>query len=298
MTTFLQLALSGLALGCIYALVALGFTIIYKASRVINFAQGELLLVGAYLISSFTLDWKLPFVLAVAGAVALTAGIGVLFERIILRRMVGRPAFSIVMITIGLDIVLRSLVTVRWGYDVRVVGDPWGSSGFVAGGVRFDWVALLTIAFTALAVALLFLFFHYTRYGVAMRATALDQEAALAVGIRVRTIYALAWAIAGALATMGGLFLGAFPRNLEPTTGFIALRAFPAIILGGLDSTIGAVVGGVVIGLIEVLTAGYQPQYAPWLGKNFHVVAAYLVMLAVLLVRPYGLFGTREVERV
>jgi branched-chain amino acid transport system permease protein len=297
-TTFLQLTFSGFALGCIYALVALGFTIIYKASRVINFAQGELLLVGAYLISSFSLDWKLPFLVAVAGAVAITAGIGVLFERVILRRMIGRPTFSIVMITIGLDIVLRSLVTVRWGYDVRSMGDPWGSSGLTAGGVRFDAVALATIACTALTVALLYLFFHYTRYGVAMRATALDQEAALAVGIRVRTVYALAWAAAGALATVGGLFLGAFPRTLDPTTGFIALRAFPAIILGGLDSTMGAVVGGVVIGLIEVLTAGYQPQYAPWLGKNFHVVAAYLVMLAVLLVRPYGLFGTREVERV
>ncbi len=298
MTTFLQLSFSGFSLGCIYALVALGFTIIYKASRVINFAQGEFLLVGAYLISSFALDWKLPFLLAVALALLLTAGIGILFERLVLRRMVGRPPFSIVMITIGLDIVLRSLVTVRWGYDVRVIGDPWGASGFTTAGVRFDWAALWTIGFTIATIALLFLFFQYTRYGVAMRATALDQEAALAVGIRVRTIYALAWAIAGAVATAGGLFLAGFPRNLDPTTGFVALRAFPAIIVGGLDSTLGAVVGGTLIGLIEVLTAGYQPQVAPWLGKNFHVVAPYVVMLGVLLVRPYGLFGTREVERV
>lgn len=298
MTTFLQLSFSGLALGCIYALVALGFTIIYKASRVINFAQGELLLVGAYLISSFALDWKLPFVIAVALALGCTAGIGVLFERLILRRMVGRPAFSIVMITIGLDIVLRSLVTVRWGYNVRLVGDPWGSSGFSAAGLRFDLVALWTIGVTIAAVVLLFLFFRYTRYGIAMRATALDQEAARAVGIRVSTIIALAWGIAGVVATTGGLFLAGFPRNLDPSAGFVALRAFPAIIVGGLDSTLGAVVGGVLIGLIEVLTAGYQPQYAPWLGKNFHVVAAYVVMLVVLLVRPYGLFGTPEVERV
>lgn len=298
MTTFLQLSFSGLALGCVYALVALGFTIIYKASRVINFAQGELLLVGAYLISSFALDWKLPFLIAVALALGCTAGIGVLFERFILRQMVGRPAFSIVMITIGLDIVLRSLVTVRWGYNVRLIGDPWSSSGITAAGLRFDWVALWTIGVTVAAVGLLFLFFRYTRYGVAMRATAFDPETARAVGIRVNTIIALAWGIAGVVATTGGLFLAGFPRNLDPTTGFVALRAFPAIIVGGLDSTLGAVVGGVLIGLIEVLTAGYQPQYAPWLGKNFHVVAAYVVMLVVLLVRPYGLFGTPEVERV
>ncbi len=298
MTNFLQLAFSGFALGCIYALVALGFTIIYKASRVINFAQGELLLVGAYLISSFSLDWKLPFALAVAVALAITAAIGILFERFILRRMVGRPPFSIVMITIGLDIVLLSAVTVRWGYNVRVGGDPWGSSGFSAAGLRFDWVALWTIGVTAVAVFLLFLFFRYTRYGVAMRATAFDQEAALAVGIRVRTMYAIAWAFAAMVATIGGVFLAGFPRNLDPATGLVALRAFPAIIVGGLDSTLGAVVGGIVIGLIEVLTAGYQPELAPWLGKNFHVVAAYVVMLLVLLVRPYGLFGTPEVERV
>jgi len=298
MTNFLQLAFAGLALGCIYALVALGFTIIYKASRVINFAQGELLLVGAYLISSFALDWKLPFAIAVPLAVAITAGIAILFERVVLRRMVGRPPFSIVMITIGLDIVLRSAVTIRWGYDVRLIGDPLGASGFTSAGIRLDWISLWTIGFTVAAVGLLYLFFQYTRYGVAMRATALDQEAALAVGIRVRTIYALAWAIAGALATIGGLFLAGFPRNLDPATGFVALRAFPAIIVGGLDSTLGAVVGGILIGSIEVLTAGYQPQYAPWLGKNFYVVAAYVVMLLVLLIRPYGLFGTREVERV
>jgi branched-chain amino acid transport system permease protein len=298
MTTFLQLGFAGLALGAIYALIAIGFAIIYKASRVINFAQGELLLVGAYLISSFTLDWKIPFVLAVAFALAITAGIGVLFQRVVLSRMVGRPVFAIVMITIGLDIILRSLVTVRWGYDVRLVGDPWGSSGFSAGGVRFDWVAILTIGATAMVVALLFLFFRYSRYGVAIRATALDQEAALAVGIRVSTVYALAWAIAAVVATIGGLFLAGYPRNLDPTAGFVALRAFPAIIVGGLDSTLGALVGGLLIGLIEVLTAGYQPQFAPWLGKNFYAVAAYVVMLGVLLVRPYGLFGTPEVERV
>ena len=295
---FKVILVTGLTVGSIYAIYGLGITLIYKASRVINFAQGELLLVGAYLISSFALDWKLPFVIAVALALGCTAGIGVLFERLILRRMVGRPAFSIVMITIGLDIVLRSLVTVRWGYNVRLVGDPWGSSGFSAAGLRFDLVALWTIGVTIAAVVLLFLFFRYTRYGIAMRATALDQEAARAVGIRVSTIIALAWGIAGVVATTGGLFLAGFPRNLDPSAGFVALRAFPAIIVGGLDSTLGAVVGGVLIGLIEVLTAGYQPQYAPWLGKNFHVVAAYVVMLVVLLVRPYGLFGTPEVERV
>jgi branched-chain amino acid transport system permease protein len=293
MTAFLQLLFQGFALGCIYALVAVGFTVIYRASQVINFAQGSLLLVGAYLIS--VLATALPFALAVIAAIALLALGGVAFQLIVLQRVLGQPVFVLVMITIGLSIVIDSAIPAIFGSNARILGDPWGASAVHAGGVTFNWVRIWTVVCTGLILAGYFLFERFSRYGLAMRATAADEEAALAVGVPVRRVYALTWAIAGGVAAMGGLFLGGFPSSVNPSLGDVALRAFPAIILGGLDSLPGAVVGGIVIGIVEVLTSAYAPG---WLGNNFSDVAPYLLMIIVLLVRPYGLFGTRPVERV
>jgi branched-chain amino acid transport system permease protein len=295
MTAFLQLLFQGLALGCVYALVALGFTVIYRASQVINFAQGSLLLVGAYLVSVFATGLGLPFVLAVIVAIALLAAGSVLFQVIVLQRVLGQPVFVLVMITIGLSIVIDSAIPAIFGANSRILGDPWGASAVHAGGVTFNWVRIWTVACTALILALYFAFDRFSRYGLAMRATASDQEAALAVGVPIRRVYALTWAIAGGVAVVGGVFLSGFPSSVNPSLGDVALLAFPAIILGGLDSPPGAVVGGIAIGVIQILTSGYAPG---WLGNNFADVAPYIVMILVLLVRPYGLFGTRPVERV
>lgn len=298
MSDFLQLLFQGLALGAIYALVALGFVIVFKATDVINFAHGELMLLGAYFVYAFRNEAALPFIIAVPLAIAVMGGVGWGVERTILRRMVGEPVFAVVMITIGLAIILRQVVTAKWGFGDKTISDPWGASRFQIGDVHFNVVSLVTIIVAALVLMLFFAFFRYSKLGVAMRATAFDQEAALAVGIPVSRVYALSWVIASAVAAIGGVFIAAFPSSLNPSLGFAALRAFPAAILGGLDSPGGAVLGGVIIGVVEVLVQGYQPQYAPWLGNNFHVVAAYTLMIVVLMVRPYGLFGTREVERV
>ncbi|HEV7680196.1 MAG TPA: branched-chain amino acid ABC transporter permease [Candidatus Dormibacteraeota bacterium] len=298
MTTFLQLLVAGIALGCIYALVALGFTIIYRASQVINFAQGAFLLLGAYLVSWFALDRHYPFGIAVLLALAITVGIAVLFQTVVLRFTVGQPIFTVVMITIGLNIVLRGVVPGLFGDTQRSIGDPWGSTQLSLGSVVIGWAKVWTIVVTLLILAGFFAFDRYSRYGLAMRATAIDEEAAMAVGVPTRRVYALAWGLAGAVATIGGFFLAAFPNSLDPTIDSIALLAFPAIILGGLGSPLGAVVGGLIIGLVEVMTSGYQPNYAAWLGQGFSTVAPYIVMILVLLVRPYGLFGTRPVERV
>jgi branched-chain amino acid transport system permease protein len=292
----------GLALGCTYALVALGFTIVYKSSGVINFAQGELLLVGAYIVSASVFEYHLNFFLALLIALLGTIAIGVLFERFVLRRMIGRPVFSILMITIGLDILLRTLVTVRIGARYVVPAPaPFDIYGGVnVGGVHFGTPQLVTIGLTALCCLGLFLFFRYTKYGLAMRATALDQEAALATGLNVRLVYALAWGIAAALATLGGVLLplenGA--GSFDITLGAIALAAFPAIILGGLDSIPGAVVGGILIGITQQFFNRYDDFFAPTLGPGVYAVAPYVLMILVLLIRPYGLFGTRKVERV
>ncbi len=299
MTDFIQNCFAGIAVGCIYALVALGFAIIYRASEVINFAQGELLLVGAYLVFTGVFFWHLNFFLALLIGILGTVLIGILFERFVLRRMIGRPVFSILMITIGLDTILSSGVIVIWGSGLRAPAIPYilGSS-FKFGGVTYGVNEIWTIIVTILLCAVLYFFFRYTKYGLAMRATAIDQEAALALGIKVRVVYALAWGIAGAIATIGGVFLAAHRFTFDPSLGSIALFAFPAIILGGLDSIPGAVIGGILIGLTQNLTALYDAQLTPFLGPSFDEIAPYVLMVIVLLIRPYGLFGTRKVERV
>jgi branched-chain amino acid transport system permease protein len=299
MTYFLQLVFAGLAQGCIYALVALGFTIIYKASGVINFAQGEFLLVGAFLASVGTFEWQLNFFVAVAIALVVTVLLGILFERFALRRMIGRPAFSIIMVTIGLDILLRTGVVMTGRSNERSPATPYSiASGINYGGLHFGANQIWTIIVTLVCCGALYIFFRYTRYGLAMRSTALDQEVALAMGIAVQGVYALAWGIAAAVATIAGIFLAINVTTFDSTLGSIALFAFPAIILGGLDSIPGAVVGGIIIGLIQLLTQGYESNFTGILGTGFDTIAPYLIMLLVLLVRPYGLFGTRKVERV
>jgi branched-chain amino acid transport system permease protein len=295
MTQFFQLLFQGFSLGCIYALVALGFTVIYRASKVINFAQGSLLLVGAYLVSVFATGLNLPFAVAVLAAILLLAAGGVLFQTAVLRRVLGQPVFTLVMITIGLSIVIDAAVPAIFGDSARILGDPWGASSVRLGGVTLNWVRIWAIVCTAAILVLFFAFDRFSRYGLAMRATAADEEAAMAVGVPVARVYAFTWAIAGAVAVVGGLFLAGFPSAPNPSLGDVALRAFPAVILGGLDSPPGAVLGGIAIGIVEVLTSGYSPG---WLGANFSDVAPYIVMIIVLLVRPYGLFGTRPVERV
>jgi branched-chain amino acid transport system permease protein len=299
MAYFIQIAFAGVALGCIYALIGLGFTMIFKASEVINFAQGELLLVGAYVVSSGVFEWHLNFIFALVLGVGVTVGIGLTFERFVLRRMIGRPVFSILMITIGLDTILRTAVIVGWGSNPIPAASPFTiTNGFNIGGVHFGANDMLTIIVTLSVCAILFYFFQYTRYGLAMRATALDQEAALAVGINIRKVYALAWGIAAAVATIGGVFLAFGSYAMDPTLGGAALLAFPAIILGGVDSVVGAVVGGIIIGLVQDVTAGYESHVANFLGAGIHQITPYLVMILVLLIRPYGLFGTRKVERI
>ncbi len=299
MANFLQLLFGGVALGCDYALIALGFTIIFKASGVINFAQGQFLLVGAYVVSIAMFTWHLPFVPALLIGMVATAIIGVAFERFALRRMIGRPPFTIIMVTIGLSVILLTVVTVALGATLPRSPAPFGfAEGTSSGGISFGSNSLAAMGITILICALLYLFFRYTRYGLAMRATAVDQEAALAIGVNISRVYALAWAIAVAIATIGGVFLAANNPLFDVSLGNTALVAFPAIILGGLDSIVGAVVGGLSIGVIYELSQGYAGNLPNQLGTGFYVIVPYLVMIIVLLVRPYGLFGTRKVERV
>jgi branched-chain amino acid transport system permease protein len=297
MSDFLFVTAQGLASGATYALVALGFVIIFKATGVINFAQGGLVLAGAYLTYNANETWGLPFYVAVLVAMVGGALLGAGIERVALRPMIGKPTFAAIMITIGVLYVIEQVVTSIWDFQNLNLGDPWGNKIVEPGGVTISHADLWTIGLAALALLAFFLFFRYSSTGVAMRATALDPEAALAQGISPGRVYTLAWAVAGAVATLAGVALAAGSAQLSPGIGYIALAAFPAIILGGLDSPPGAVVGGIVIGLSQAYTIQYLSDWE-WLGDNFHRAMPYIVMVVILLVRPYGLFGTKEVHRV
>lgn len=298
MSDFLQLSFAGLALGARYALVALGFVVIHRATGVINFAQGSIVALGAYLTFNAHQTWGLPFLVAAALGVAATAAVGLIVERVLLRRMSGQPVFSVIMITIGLLFVIDQVITMIWGQDAQNLGDPWGIDTVVVGDIVMAVVDLWAIGLAFVVVVLFFFFFRYSGTGLAMRAVAIDEEAAMARGISVRRVVGTAWVISGAVAAVAGITLASGAAALRPSIGLIALAAFPAMILGGLDSPLGAIVGGFIIGLTQTLTAGYQPEHAGWLGQDFQAVTPYVVMILILMIRPYGLFGTKEVERV
>lgn len=298
MTNFLQLVVGGVSLGFQYALVALGFVIIYKATQVINFAQGGFVMLGGYLTYQFATVWGLPFAAGVALAMLVTAVLGLVVERLALRRMVGKPLFALIMITVGLLFVIQVVCATVWTSEPINLGDPWGIDTVRVGDVVIEMVDVWAIGMAGVVLLAFFLFFRYSRLGLAMRATALDQEAALAQGISAKRVFATAWAISGGVAALAGVFISSGSGALAPQVQFVALLAFPAIILGGLDSPGGAVLGGVIIGLTQTLTAGYQGEYAAFLGDNFQTVMPYVVMVLILLVRPNGLFGTPEVKRI
>jgi branched-chain amino acid transport system permease protein len=289
----------GLGQGSAYALIALGFVVIYRSTKVISFAQPALMIIGATMVSYLAagVEPALPFFLAVPAAMLLTALLAMGVERTTLRPMIGKPVFTVAIITIGVDIALRVIVNRFLGTNIRAVGDPWGLSVFTVAGVPLQVRFLAMIVALLVVIAVLFAFFRYAKVGLAMRAAALDQEVSLAQGISVGAVFSLSWGIAGALAALAGMFVGT-SSGIDQNTWTIALKALPAIVVGGLDSIGGAVIGGLVVGLVESLVATYQPDYAPWLGANFALVSPYVVLLLVLLVRPYGLFGTPEVERV
>lgn len=298
MTDFLQALVNGLGQGSVYALLALGYVMIYKATKVISFAQPSLMIIGGLFAYHFTRVWELPFWIGLILAALCGAVLGMVVERLAMRPMVGKPVFTLAIITIGVDIVLRIIANRYIGVQSKIVEFPGGSERYSLGGVSISRQTIGLMVVTALVVVGLLTFFRKSRTGLAMRATALDQETALAQGIKVGTMFALAWAIAGGLAAIAGTFVATQAAGIEQTTWIIALKALPAIIIGGLESINGAVIGGLAVGVVEALTAVYQPDVAPWLGANFALVAPYALMFAVLLVRPYGLFGQKEVERV
>jgi branched-chain amino acid transport system permease protein len=313
MIQFFNYLVAGIARGAIYALIALSFVIVYRATHVLNFAQGAIMGLGGYLTylfsgpvegENFTPSWfiaRFPYPVAVLIAMAIAAAFGIGIEWLIVRRFRGRPIFAAIMATLGMNILLSVITETAWGSSSLTLRNPFGGKAvpLVAEGLSIRRVDLFTLAVSITVAAGFFTFFKKTRVGTAMRATAADQEAAMAQGISANRIFGMSWGIAAAIAALAGILLASGPdRSVDTTIPLFALVGFPAIVLGGIDSVEGALAGGLLIGIVEQIAAGYEPKFASFLGVGFFSLTPYVLMLIILLVRPSGFFGTEEVRRV
>jgi branched-chain amino acid transport system permease protein len=295
MEFFLQLVLNGLVIGSIYALVGLGFVIIYKSSSILNFAQGEFLMLGAYVCLAVFTEARVPFLAAFGLTLVFSVLLGVLMERVLLRPMIGEPVISVIMLTLGLASVLRAVVQGIWGTDTRPYPDLFPTAPVQIGPLPVSQGYLYSVASVVVLLLLFSLFFKYTRAGIAMRATAFSQQVALSMGISVKRIFALAWSIAAVVSTVGGVLLGGIRGGVDGAFALFGLKVIPVVILGGLDSVLGAIVGGVVMGVLENLAGGYLD---PVFGGGVKEVAPFIALVAILTLKPYGLFGKVKIERV
>jgi branched-chain amino acid transport system permease protein len=294
MELFLMTITSGVMVGGIYALVALGWVLIYKCSGVLNLAMGEMTLIGAYVSLSFY-SMGIPFLLAILLSLIVGLVLGILTERIFLDKLIGQPVLTVIMVTVGLSFFFKGTVELIWGTDTRVFDPPVFSIepihiGPVIVGQAYLWSFVAAIILLIVFVC----FFKYTRWGLAMQATADDEMAALSLGVSARFVYAAAWAIAFMSAGVGGTLLGNI-NGLNISVGYLGLLVLPAVVLGGLNSVPGAIVGGIVIGVLQNVSGAYLDKYFPGGVKE---VAPFVFMVVFLLFKPHGLWGWERIERV
>ncbi len=291
----LQLVMNGLVVGSIYALVALGFVIIYKSSSILNFAQGEFLMLGAYVCLAIMTSARVPFAAAFLLTLGFSVVLGLFLERAVLRPMIGEPVISVIMLTLGLSSILKAIVQGIWGTDTRPFPQVFPTEPVHLGPFPVSLGYLWSVGCVAVLLVLFSIFFKYTRAGVAMRAVAFSQQTALSMGISVKRIFALSWSIAAVVSAVGGILLGAVRGGVDGSLAFMGLKVVPVAILGGLDSVVGAIVGGLAIGVLENLSGGYLD---PLFGGGVKEVAPFVALVLILMVKPYGLFGKVKIERV
>lgn len=292
MEKFLTLLFTGIAVGAVYAMVALGFVLVYKSTDVLNFAHGEFMTVGSFLALTFLVQWGLNIWLGLLVVAALIAGMALLMYYGVMRPLVGQPLFSVVLVTIGVAIILRAALLMTYGPRERgriTVALPQGSFDLL--GVRVPWVNVILLVASALSVLIFYYFFKTTRIGLQMRAVAENLEAAAAMGVSPSKIFAVSWGIGALMAGVAGVLYGNFTPVIDLNLAAIGLRAFPAAMIGGLDSVEGAILGGLIVGILEQMGAGY-------IGPEYRDVTAFGLMFVVLMVRPFGLFGKKDLIRV
>jgi len=290
----LVLLTNGIMIGLMYALIALGFVLIYKATDAINFAQGEFVMFAGFLAAVATEMVGAPFWLSALVAIAGMIALGFGLERVVLRPLIGRPVIAVVMATIGLAAVLRGTAVMAFGAGTRAIIMPVSDEPFELGPIMLPPVQLVGAGVSLVFLAAFTWFFLKSRTGIAMRAVADSQQVAMAMGINVRRYFALAWAMAGVVSALGGVVWGTM-LGVDNQLALVGLKVFPVVILGGLDSVMGAVIGGLIVGIVENFAAGY---FDPIVGGGTKDFAPYVLMILVLMIRPEGIFGRRRIERV
>jgi branched-chain amino acid transport system permease protein len=291
----LQLIINGFALGMVYALVAIGFVIIFKCSHVFNIAQGHFVLIGGYIGYTYLVTFHLPLLLTLILAIITAIIIGLLIERLTLRPMIGKPVLAIVMMTIALSVVIEGLVTLIWGGEYKTYHGVLPTFALHVGDISLPPETIITIIVSLITVAVLMAFFRYTKSGLAMKATAEDEQVVQSNGVKVTTVYALSWVIASVVGVISGILLGGVSGVMTPLAE-IGLKALAVVILGGLDSIGGAIIAGIILGVLENVAAGYLDPLLP--GGGLASVFPFIVMIIVLIFKPHGLFGLMRIERI
>lgn len=288
----IQTVTTGVSVGCIYGLVALGLVMLFKATEVLSFVQGEIMMIGAFIAYSCITFFNMSYVAAFTMSILLTVILGMLIERVLVRSLIGEPVFSILMLTIGLAYLFRAMVIMFpvWGTDIYGITTPFSSENLRYGELVIALDHVLVIACTIGLIILLALFFRFTKIGVAMRATSMNQLAAVYMGINVNSIFSLTWGIAAGLGGIAGVLLSPITQ-INVNMGFFVIKAFPAAILGGFSSIPGAIVGGIIIGISESISGFYLPE-------GWKDVTAWIILILILLVRPQGIFGIQEKKKV
>ena len=296
MTFFLQLVISGFALGMVYALVAIGFVIILKCSKAFNIAQGHFVMIGGYLGFTFLVMFGLPLWASLLAAIATAIIMGLLIERLTLRPLVGQPVLAVIMMTIALATVLEGLATLIWGGEYKTYHGVLPTITLQLGELSVPPEMLIGVIVSIAAVAILMLLFRYTKSGLAMRATAEDEQVVQSAGIRVTTVYALSWVIACVVGVIGGIILGGVSGVVIPRAE-VGLKAFAVVLSGGVNSIGGAILAGIILGVAENVAAGYLDPLLPGGGGLAHVFP-FIIIIIVLIFRPHGLFGLVTIERI
>jgi branched-chain amino acid transport system permease protein len=291
----IQLLANGLIVGALYGVVAMSFVLIYKASQVVNFAQGEFLLIGAWVCWWLLTTFQVPFLWGMLITLVFMLIFGVALQVIVLRPLIGEPIISVIMVTIGLSTIFQALMKWMFGTNAQPFPPIFRTETVDLGGLQIQTIYLMSLAVSLVMMAALGWFFQATKHGLAMRATAFDQQVAQSLGISVKKVFAMAWAISAIVSAVAGVVVGVV-NSVSPALSTYGIKVFPAVILGGLDSIAGAVFGGLIVGLLENLAHFVDSEYLHW--GNLYEIAPFYVLVIILMLKPYGLFGTRDIERV
>ncbi|MEW7009572.1 MULTISPECIES: branched-chain amino acid ABC transporter permease [unclassified Lentilitoribacter] len=291
----IQLLANGLIVGMLYGVIAMCFVLIYKSTQVVNFAQGEFLVLGAWVCLAMVTKAELPFWVAFPFTLVFMTLFGIMIQIVVLRPLIGEPIISIIMVTIALSIIMQAALNWMFGNSAASFPQIFPIQTVAFLGLQIEMAYIMSLVLSVIVMGVFYAFFQYSKYGLAMRATAFDQQAAQSLGVSVGQVFAMSWAISAVVSGIAGIIIG-IVSGVSSSLAVIGIKVFPAVIVGGLDSIVGSIVGGVIIGLLENLAEFVDGQYLQW--GNLYTVAPFYVLIIILVIKPYGLFGTRDIERI